>query len=91
MNIPECEWEIEKIIDKKYHKDGNLYLIKWMNSDDLTWEPKKNLKNSQETLQQFKQQNPALVMVKDMQKELPIPKLNPQPTDYYRKVKLIFF
>jgi hypothetical protein len=41
MNIPECEWKIEKIIDKKYHKDGNLYLIKWMNSDDLTWEPKK--------------------------------------------------
>jgi hypothetical protein len=38
----------------------------------------------------FKKENPPFVLVKDMQKELPMSKLNPQPSDYYRKVILNF-
>jgi hypothetical protein len=52
------EWEVETILD--YRKQGTVhyYLIKWKyypNSEN-TWEPRKNLKNSETLIEQYHQQ-----------------------------------
>jgi hypothetical protein len=85
------EWEVEYIVDKKYSETGTEYLIKWINSEISTWEPKEHMTGCKEALNDFRNRKPALVMVKDMQKQLPLPKLSPQPSDYYRKVIVILF
>jgi hypothetical protein len=66
-----------------------MYLVKWKNSEETTWEPRQNLDNCPQILENFKKQQSIYVAIKDMQKELPLPKLFPQPSDYYRKVKYI--
>jgi ABC-type lipoprotein release transport system permease subunit len=73
-------------LDVKYTLDGAEYKIKWKNDTETTWEPKIHIKHSL-AWKNWQQENKAFVTVKDMQKELPLPKLNPQPSDYYRKVK----
>ena len=45
----ELEYEVEKILDKK----GNKYLVKWKGYNDPTWEPRRNLTNAKEALEEF--------------------------------------
>lgn len=38
------EWEVEKILKKKYLEDGtSMYKVKWVGSDITTWEEKRDL------------------------------------------------
>jgi hypothetical protein len=44
MNTNHIEWEVEKILKKKYLEDGtSMYKVKWVGSDITTWEEKKEL------------------------------------------------
>ena len=45
----ELEYEVEKILDKK----GNKYLVKWKGYNDPTWEPRRNLTNAKEAIEEF--------------------------------------
>ena len=78
-------WDVEEVLDVRYTVNGTEYQIKWKDSDILTWEPKEHIKGCL-AWRDWKMIHKAFVTVKDMQKELPLPKLNPQPSDYYRKV-----
>jgi hypothetical protein len=51
----EAEYEVEQIIDKRQKGKKIEYLVKWKgyNHDENTWEPKKNLANASEILQEF--------------------------------------
>jgi hypothetical protein len=83
------EYEVEKILDRKFSSNGiTQYLIKWKNYPENTWQPKKDLINCKNLIQQFRRENPPALVVKDMQKQLPLPKFFPQPQDYYKKVSL---
>ena len=85
------EWEVDEVLQIKYLSTGTEYLIKWKNSNDHTWEPKKHLIACKEALRRFKSKFPAAISVKDMQKQLPLPKFSQQPSDYYRKVHFVYF
>lgn len=57
------EWEVEKIVDEEYRKVGNgrrvpHYRLRYVgfNSEDDTWEPKKNLRNAPDILRQWEEQ-----------------------------------
>jgi hypothetical protein len=78
-------WDVEEVLDIRYTVNGTEYQIKWKDSDILTWEPKEHIKGCL-AWRDWKIAHKAFITVKDMQKELPLPKLNPQPSDYYRKV-----
>lgn len=65
-----------------------MYVIKWLHYDNVTEEPKENLINCQRALQLWKKKKKREVLVKDMQKQLPLPKLLPQPTQQYRSRQL---
>ena len=86
-NESTIEWELEKIVEKRYSENGTEYLIKWVNNDEETWEPKNNLTDCAATIQTFQLCDPAFVMVKDLQKNLPLPKFDHQPSNYYHKVQ----
>ena len=52
----EIEYEIEKIIDKRYKKNGKAeYKVKWLGYDDSqsTWEPLEHLSNAKEAIQDY--------------------------------------
>src|SRR5690349_18885818 len=85
------EWEVDEVLKIRYASTGTEYLIKWKNSNDLTWEPKEHLISCKKAMQRFRSKFPAAVSVKDMQKQLPLPKFSQQPSDYYRKVYFIYF
>nr|CAJ18348.1 putative H3K9 methyltransferase [Enallagma cyathigerum] len=54
-NVPEDEYEVEKILDYDYDYDAHWYLIKWKGwkSKFNTWEPLDNLENSQHLVEEF--------------------------------------
>jgi hypothetical protein len=81
------DWKVEAVLNKRYDVYETEYLIKWVGFDEPTWEQKSNL-NCLKLLKDWKSQEQILVIVKDFQKQLPIPKFQPQPGDYYRKRKL---
>ena len=83
----EKEYEVQKILDRKFLSDGiTYYLVQWKNYDEHTWQPKSDLINCYNLLVQFRKQHLPALVVKDMQKQLPLPKFTQQPQDYYRKV-----
>jgi hypothetical protein len=55
---PEEEYEVEEIRDHRGQKGHEEYLVKWKNYNEheSTWEPIKNLRNSQRLLQHYHQQ-----------------------------------
>ena len=65
-DIPDIEYEVEKIVDCRYKKTKDPktkkwktekhYLIKWVGFEVNTWEPEENLTNCQEILKEFKNQ-----------------------------------
>ncbi len=64
------------------------YEVKWTGFDETTWELADNLTNCSNKIHDFQKQIKQVIMQKDMQKELPLPTLNPQPSNYYRSRKL---
>jgi hypothetical protein len=73
-------------LERKFSFDGTQYLIKWKDYNIQTWQSKEDLNNCKNLLEEFRKENPPAIIVKDMQKQLPLPKFCPQPQDYYRKV-----
>jgi len=53
------EYEVERILDRKYEDGENYYLVKWKgyDSSESTWEPIKNLIHSREIIKQFELEN----------------------------------
>ncbi|KIV98558.1 uncharacterized protein PV09_09478 [Verruconis gallopava] len=51
----EEEWEVEEILDKKKHKNGMWYLVKWKGypTEYNQWLPRENLDNAQEMRDEF--------------------------------------
>lgn len=88
----EEDYEIEKIVKYKYNASGINYLIKWIGHEELQWVHGSLIRKETAGIVlkviKTKKWNETWVGVKDMQKELLVPKLHPQPTDYYRKRKL---
>ena len=56
-------YEVEKIITSKYYKNKKYYLIKWLcyPINQSTWEPKSNLKNLNQLIEQFEAQYPYTI------------------------------
>ena len=54
------EYEVEKIITRKYYKNKKFYLVKWLcyPITQATWEPKSNLKQLDLMLQKFEHEYP---------------------------------
>ena len=50
------EWEVEKILNKKRMRGVEKYLVRWkgFTVEGNTWERKKNLKNAEELIEEFK-------------------------------------
>ncbi len=48
----EPEWEVERIIKHKGTKNIR-YQVKWKGYDEMTWEPKDNLRNSKESISDY--------------------------------------
>ena len=46
-------FEVEAILDCRILRDNVLYYVKWVGSDELTWEPEPNLYGCPELLEQF--------------------------------------
>ena len=55
------EWEVDQIIDSRYKNKRLEFLVHWKGYDDMdcTWEPKSNLGNTKEALNDFYHANPA--------------------------------
>ena len=56
------EWEVESILSHRRRGHGYQYLVHWQGygSADDSWEPAGNLKNAQETINQYKQRHGLL-------------------------------
>lgn len=54
------EYEVEKILQQKTQKGKPVYLVKWKGfpESDATWEPARNLSNSQNLLKKFQEASP---------------------------------
>ena len=55
------KWEVDRIIDSHYKNKKLEFLVHWKGYDDTvcTWEPKSNLSNAKEVLNDFYHANPA--------------------------------
>ena len=49
----EVEYEVEKVLEKRFRKGRVEYFVKWKNYDETTWEPSKNLTNVQDLVEKF--------------------------------------
>ena len=47
------EYEVEKVIEKRFRKGRVEYFVKWKNYDETTWEPLKNLANAEDLIEKF--------------------------------------
>ena len=82
------QWEVENILNERISNEGIIeYQIKWKNYNDPTWEPMENINNCKDKLKEYFKKNPPLVFVKDMQKQLPLPTLQPTPPEMFRARK----
>ena len=86
----EQEWEVESIFDECWNEDSKQmsYQIKWKGYEQLDWIPFENLTNCNKLLREYFKKNSPVVLVKDMQKELGLPELQPQPAAMYRARQL---
>jgi len=52
------EWEVEKILNKKKMREVEKYLIRWkgFTAEGDTWERRENLKNTEELIKEFEQE-----------------------------------
>jgi hypothetical protein len=63
------------------------YQIKWKNYEILTWEPMENMSNYKDILREYCKNNPLLVFVKDMQKQLQLLTLQSTLPEMFRARK----
>ena len=49
----EVEYEVEKVLEKRFRKGRVEYFVKWKNYDETTWEPSINLTNVQDLIEKF--------------------------------------
>jgi hypothetical protein len=56
----EEEWEVEEIVDSRYHQNQLQYRVKWtgFHDQDKTWYPAENFDNSSGAVQQFHNKYP---------------------------------
>jgi len=54
----EEEWEVERILNKRQVRGKDKYLVRWkgFTAESDTWEERENLKNAQETIQEFEKE-----------------------------------
>jgi hypothetical protein len=57
------EFEVEEILASRKRGRGVQYLIKWKGYDhnENTWEPKGNISNAKESIEEFHQRNPQAI------------------------------
>ena len=53
MENATIEWEVEAILEKRLHNGEFLYKIKWTNSNETAWGPRRILTNCAELLKIF--------------------------------------
>ena len=53
----EEEYEVEKVLEKRFRKGRVEYFVKWKNYDETTWEPLKNLTNVQDLIEKYEKKN----------------------------------
>lgn len=55
------EYEVEEIVDSKMYRGKLKYLVHWKGYpiEERTWEPIKNLSNSQEYIDEFHKKHPS--------------------------------
>jgi hypothetical protein len=83
------EYEVEQILAESINDLGKIcYEVKWKGVRETTVEPWYNFDHCKEKLQDFFVQSPPVIFIKDMQQQLPLPTLQPQPSNYYRLRKL---
>ena len=68
----EEEYEVQEILDSRFHRGTLQFLIKWTGYDETTWEPAKEIeKHAKETIQDFYRKHPgAPRQVKDLSRFL---------------------
>ena len=47
------EYEVEKVLDKRFRKGRVEYFVKWKYYNETTWEPSVNLTNVQDLIDNF--------------------------------------
>ena len=54
------EWEVEKILDSRHHRNQIQYRVKWtgVHDPDNTWYPARNFENSPNLIQQLHEEYP---------------------------------
>jgi transposase InsO family protein len=59
--VEEVEFEVEKILDRKYESEELFYLVQWKGYDPSfnTWEPMKNLLHCNEKINEFEESKSA--------------------------------
>ena len=57
----EPEWEVETILDSKWTGNHLMYLVKWLGwpNSENSWEPERNLVNSEDSIKDFHQSHPG--------------------------------
>mgnify|MGYP003335044555 CR=1 FL=1 len=61
-------WEVESIRSHKGKGSKVKYLVKWVGSEDMTWEPLKHLTGAKEAIQDYRKElkKPKVKMIYDM-------------------------
>ena len=49
----QAEYEVEKVLEKRFRKGRVEYFVKWKHFDETTWEPLKNLTNAEDLIVKF--------------------------------------
>lgn len=66
ISIKSCEWLVDSILDEKNEGGTIKYLIKWIGSDENTWEPKENLTGCKLALQKYRRKKRRRMMKKKL-------------------------
>lgn len=56
----EVEYEVEKVLEKRFRKGRVEYFVKWKHYDETTWEPLKNLGNVKDLIDEFEKNQVSL-------------------------------
>ena len=51
----EAEYEVERVLEKRFRKGRVEYFVKWKHFDETTWEPLKNLGNAQVLIDKYEE------------------------------------
>ncbi|CAG9319524.1 unnamed protein product [Blepharisma stoltei] len=80
---------VEKILEKRGEGKDRMYLVKWKGYENLTWEPKENLKSCLEAVEEFeeKKHNLSRESTFDPELEKHLPKKRLRKTKINQKIK----